>query len=276
MKRFIKPLASLFIVGESIEEVIEKAKELNADGFKVTISYLAERSRSRSQAALATGEYGALIRKIAKEKVDASIAIKLSALGLDHLDMAEDYLFSVFNLAKENGIFIWIDMEDPAFISKTLQVYKTLAKKYDVGVALQTSMKRTLEDIGELPSGSCVRLCKGAYRGSRSIMHKSRQKVFYSFLGCLKLAYSQLNFAVATHDDGIIDIIAAPVEFQFLYGVNFEKAVELKDKGRQVLIYLPYGRNWYYYYMRRLKENPKLVVSLLLKAVYSKIKEELK
>ena len=275
LKKFISPLTSLFIVEDSINDVIEKAKELNADGFRVTISHLAEQSQSLSQVVSAMREYEMLIRKIAKEKIDANIAIKLSAFMPNHLNMVENCLSSVFKTAKEYGIFVWIDMESPALISETLRTYKTLSKKYDVGVALQTSMKRTLKDITELSENSQVRLCKGAYRGSRSIIYKSPLKIFYNFLDCFKSAHAaRLNFAVATHDNRIIDVIADPeIEFQFLYGVNFERAEELRNKGKQVLIYLPYGKNSYYYCMRRLKENPKLIISLLLRAIYSKIRK---
>ena len=293
LKRFVKPLASLFVLGETIDDVIKRAKELNAKGFKVTISPLVEHSKSSAQVILAMYEYECLIRKVAEEKIDANIAIKLSAFmpGCLTLYVDEYCLYSVFDLAKKHGIFVWIDMEGPASVSETLQIYKTFSKEYDVGIALQTSMKRTLNDIAELPEESIVRLCKGAYRGPRSIMYKSKQKIFYNFLDCFKLAHSRLNFTVATHDDSIIDIVATDgdmefypinlddipqeigVEFQFLYGVNPEKATELRDEGRRVLIYLPYGSNSHYYCLRRFKENPRRVISLLLKVIHSKIKK---
>lgn len=272
LKKLIKPIASLFIVGEAIDNVIEKAKILNIEGFKVTISPLVERSKSLAQVISAKNEYKSLIRTMAKEKIDGSIAIKLSAFIINpaYLDTAEYCISGVFKTAKENDIFVWIDMEGPAFISQTLDIYKEMSKKYNVGVALQTSMKRTLKDLAELPSGSHVRLCKGAYKASKSIMYKSSCGRHRSFLKCLKIANRRHKFAVATHNNNLLDIIAAPVEFQFLYGANFKKATKMKNKGQKVLIYLPYGTNRTKYCLRRLKENPKLVLKLLLKGILSK------
>ena len=276
LKKLIKPIASLFIVGEVIDDVIMKAKELNKEGFKVTISPLVENSKSLAQVVSAKNEYKSLVRAMAKEKIEGSIAVKLSAFIMNpaYLDTAEYCISDVFKTAERNGIFAWIDMEHPASISQTLDIYKEMSKKYKIGVALQTSMKRTLKDLVALPSGSHVRLCKGSYKGPRSIMYKSKWWVRSSFLKCLlKISNLRHNYTIATHDNSLLDIIAAPVEFQFLYGANFKKATKMKNKGQNVLIYLPYGRNRTRYCLRRLKENPKLVLKLLLKGILSKMRK---
>jgi proline dehydrogenase len=275
LNKLIKPIASLFIAGEAIDDVIEKAKMLNINGFKVTISPLVEGSKSLAQVVSAKNEYKSLIRTMAREKIEGSIAVKLSAFIINpaYLDTAEYCISDVFKTAERNDIFVWIDMEGPAFISQTLNIYKEMSKKYtpyEIGIALQTSMKRTLEDLAELPSGSHIRLCKGAYKGRKSIIYKSKWWVRSSFLKCLLIANLRHNYTIATHDNNLLDIIAAPVEFQFLYGANPEKATEMKNEGRKVLIYLPYGTNRTKYCLRRLKENPKLVLKLLLKGILSK------
>ncbi len=271
LKKLIEPIASLFIAGEAIDDVIRKAKKLNAEGFGITISPLVEHSKSRSQMISAMREYDLLIRTMAKEKIVGSIAIKLSAFMSGSFDVSEYSLNSVFKMAEKHGIFIWIDMEGPEFISQTLDIYKEMSKKYRVGVALQTSMKRTVKDLIELPKGSHVRLCKGAYKAPRSIMYKNACcGIHNNFLRCLKVANRRHNYTVATHDNRLLNIIVAPVEFQFLYGANIKKATKMKDKGQKVLIYLPYGTNRTKYCLRRLKENPKLVLKLLLKGILSK------
>ncbi len=273
LKKLIKPIASLFIAGEAIDDVIEKAKILNIKGFKVTISPLVEGSKSLAQVVSAKNEYKSLIRAMAKEKIEGSIAVKLSAFIINHayLDTAEYCISGVFETAKRNGIFAWIDMEGPASISQALDIYKKMSKKYPIGIALQTSMKRTIKDLVELPKGSHVRLCKGAYNAPRAIMYKHACcGIHNNFLRCLKVANSRHNYTIATHDNRLLNIVVAPVEFQFLYGANSEKATEMKNEGRKVLIYLPYGTNRTKYCLRRLKENPKLVLKLLLKGILSK------
>lgn len=275
LKKLIEHIAPLFIVGGAIDDVIEKAKILNIKGFRVTISPLVEHSKSLSQVISAREEYESLIRTMAEEKINGSIAIKLSSVMINrtYLDTAEHCISSIFKQAEKSRVFVWIDMEGPAFISETLDIYKEMSKKYTVGIALQTSMKRTLKDLVELPSGSHVRLCKGAYKARKSVMYKSGCGRHRSFLKCLKVANRRHNYTIATHDNSLLDIIVAPVEFQFLYGANFQKATKMKDKGRRVLIYLPYGTNRTQYCLRRLKENPKLVLKLLLKSILSKIRK---
>lgn len=273
LKKLIKPIASLFIAGEAIDDVMEKAKILNIKGFKVTISPLVEGSKSLAQVVSAKNEYKSLIRAMAKEKIEGSIAVKLSAFIINpaYLDTAGCCISDVFKTAERNGIFAWIDMEGPASISQTLSIYKEMSKRYTIGIALQTSMKRTMKDLIELPEGSNVRLCKGAYNAPRSIMYKyACCGIHNNFLRCLKIANRRHNYTIATHDNRLLDIIVAPVEFQFLHGANSKKATKMKDEGRKVLIYLPYGTNRTKYCLRRLKENPKLVLKLLLKGILSK------
>jgi proline dehydrogenase len=271
LDRLVSPLAHKFVAGQSIVDVVAKAKELNEHGFPVSINLLDEHSRSFDQALNTLREYKALIEKIAKEGLDANIAVKLSAF-----QPHPESFFELMEVAKKYGVFVWIDMEDSSLTDRTLQRYKTLVKDYEVGVALQVSLKRTLFDIDKLPEGSHIRLCKGAYDEPTSMSYKASRKIISEFIKCFYYArFKGHKIAIATHDRHIIKrlkpfrpftqlsiVKKGLTEIQMLRGVNFKMAYELKNEGYQVRLYLPYGKNWFPYCIRRLRENPKFVFLL--------------
>jgi len=249
-KWIINSLASKFIAGETIEEVINKTKELNKRGFSVTINLL-------DLPVL----YCILIKKIHNENLDANISIKLSKFK----DV--DNVFKLACIAERYNVFMWIDMEEEDSIDGTLKIYKILHKKHDVGVALQTSLDRTVEDIKDLPRNSNIRLCKGAY--CRPFFKNEVQM----FNECLVQSFLKShNIFCATHDDIIIDNTAISYkgfnkEFQWLYGVRMNKAQELLEDGYKVRLYLPCGKDWYKYCLRRFKENPFVILPILAKSI---------
>lgn len=250
IKWLIKPLASKFVIGETIDEAVSATKLLNKIGFSTTISLLD-----------CTVKYLYLIDEIHKHKLDTNIAVKPSSFK----DI--DNLFKIVCRAKKYGIFVWLDMEGKEWTDYTLDLHRILHKKHDVGVALQTSLDRTIGDMLNLPQGSHIRLCKGAYR-SPLFTNKVRK-----FKGCLGYSlWRDFNTYCATHDSEIIKYVKVynssvlwyPFkELQWLYGVKMSRARELLYDGHKVRIYLPCGKNWYSYCIRRFKENPLLVLSLL-------------
>ena len=243
IKWLMKPMASRFVVGETIDEAIAMTKFLNKIGFSTTISLLDSPVK-----------YLHVIDEIHEHNLDANIALKPSSFK------NIDNLFKIVCRANKYNIFVWLDMEGEEWTDRTLDLHRILHKKHDVGVALQTSLERTLNDIENLPPKSHVRLCKGAYRTSLFISKRKR------FIDRLVTAYVKKHKCYcATHDINLVDIVyfLSFVELQWLYGVKMSKARELLYKRHKVRIYLPCGKNWYKYCLRRLKENPVLMLSLL-------------
>lgn len=269
--------ASRFVAGETVDQAVEVIKDLNQKGLVVTVDYLGEFVNSEAEANNMTDQTIKTIEAIGKEKLNAQVSLKLTSFGLD---ISEELVMSNFrriiDKAREHQVFVTIDMEDYERCEKTLQIYKTFRKEYEhLGTVIQAYLYRAEDDIKELDSYSAsLRLVKGAYKESSEVAFPEKKDVDDNFKKIIRIHMENGNFtAVATHDDAIIeytkqlveelDIPKEKYEFQMLYGIRTDRQMELSEQGYPMRVYVPYGTDWYGYYMRRLAERPANVWFLI-------------
>jgi proline dehydrogenase len=263
--------ASRFIAGENIEEAVAVARRLQGQGLLITLDHLGEGVRTFDEAAAATQEYVRLMDVIVSSGIERNISLKLTQLGID-VDRATcvDHLRRILEPATRHGFFVRIDMENSPYTERTLEIFETLwAQEYrNVGVALQASLYRTEQDVRRMNElGARVRLVKGAYKEPASLAHQRMPDVNAAFV---RLARELLDGgtypAVATHDEAVIEEVSAYAdargigrdrfEFQMLYGIRRDLQASLLTRGYRMRIYVPFGREWFPYFMRRLGERP--------------------
>ncbi len=244
---------------------------LNADGKRATVDVLGEEVHTDSEARAIAVAYADVLAAIDHDKLDANVSVKLTGLGLK-LDtgLCRSLLESLVRDAGERGSFVRIDMEDASCVDDTLSLYRALREDGldNVGIVLQAYLKRTLEDIAGLSDlRPSVRLCKGIYVEPGSIAYQGHDVVRRSFVSCFDaLLDGGSRVALATHDEYLIseglERVAAlskdAYEFQMLLGVREKRATELVAAGHPIRIYVPFGRRWYEYSLRRLQENPQM------------------
>ncbi|HYN20246.1 MAG TPA: proline dehydrogenase family protein [Thermoanaerobaculia bacterium] len=282
-KVLVGRVASRYVAGETLDDAVRVVRTLNEQGAMATVDVLGEEVKERQKAAAAVEEYLRVFDTIARERLDSNVSIKLTLLGLK-IDEAfcRDNVERIVAKAKEHGNFVRIDMEDNTTTDATLRIYHELHARYgNVGAVLQAYMRRTLLDIATLPAtGASVRLCKGIYVEPRKIAWKGHETVRANFVRALeKLIENGVYPAIATHDEylvcraeGLIDrhgLKRDQYEFQMLLGVDEELRRILIAEGHRLRVYVPYGRDWYPYSMRRLRENPEVarhVLRAMLKA----------
>ena len=268
--------ARRFIAGESIEEAIAAAREVEGRGFLQTLDYLGESVTSLAAADAATREYLRIIEAVVASGIGRNLSLKLTQLGLD-VDRASaiDNLRRIFDSA--DGFFVRIDMESSAYTDVTLDIFETLWNHgyRNMGVVLQSEMQRSEQDARRVIAlGARIRLVKGAYREPKAIAYQKKADVDAAYVRLLKLLLSEGNYpAIATHDPAMIDIAKqhaaqhkiAPdrFEFQMLYGIRRDIQNALVADGYRVRIYIPFGREWFPYFMRRLGERPANVAFVL-------------
>jgi len=283
---FAKRTASRFVAGETLDQAIAVVKKLNERGITTTLDHLGENVNSAEEANQASGEILKIIDKLKKEPVSSGVSIKLSQIGLviDPL-ICEKNLLDIFTKAKEEKIFIRVDMEDSQLTQITYDVYqRTVQNGFDdiAGIAIQAYLYRSENDlINLIENGTRIRLCKGAYKEPRTIAYPSKSDVDRNFdhLTYLLLKKSGERDsrissdggippipAIATHDQDRVnqtldyiqdlDLSKENLEFQMLYGIREDLQNELVEKGYPVRVYVPYGQEWYPYFVRRLAERP--------------------
>ncbi|WP_062514195.1 proline dehydrogenase family protein [Halobacillus sp. KGW1] len=275
--------AGRFVAGETIEAAVQTIKELNDKGMSVTIDHLGEFIDSRSEAVAAAEECMEAIRAIADNKLDSQLSLKLTSMGMDIADdLVMDNMRRILDVAEEKDVFVTIDMEDFERCEKTLEIFKKLREDYDhIGTVLQSYLYRTEEDIKALNAYSPnLRLVKGAYKESAKVAFPEKKDVDENLKNIIRIHFMNGNYtAVASHDDAIIDYTKQLVaekkipndrfEFQMLYGIRVDRQEELVKEGYKVRVYVPYGNDWYGYFMRRLAERPANV-AFVLKGVFGK------
>jgi proline dehydrogenase len=281
MRRFVthfgpaRRTARRFIAGETLDEAIAVVRDLNARGILAALDHLGENVANREDGERAAGEYQELLQRIAAEGVQSTISVKLTHVGLDFgEDFCCDLMRSVLETARSVENMVEIDIEGSEYTQSTLDVFHCLLDENDnLRLALQAYLFRTEEDLqGLIERGSSVRLCKGAYDESPSIAWKEKGEVDASFARLMDLMLSeqaiQKGFypALATHDHALILRAEREVarrridkdrfEFQMLHGVRRDWQQRLAADGYRLRIYVPYGTQWYPYFMRRLAERP--------------------
>jgi proline dehydrogenase len=269
--------ASRFVAGETIDKAVEVIKELNKKGLAVTIDYLGEFVDNEKEANEMADHCIEAIQAIGREKLHSQLSLKMTSMGLDISDeLVMRNMRRILETAKENGVFVTIDMEDYSRCQKTLDIFKQLKKEYDnVGTVLQAYLYRTESDIEDLKNyHPNLRLVKGAYKESQEVAFPDKKDVDENYKKIIKMHLLNGNYtAVATHDDAIIEYTKQLVkeynipndqfEFQMLYGIRPERQEQLAREGYTMRVYVPYGTDWYGYFMRRLAERPANVAFVL-------------
>ena len=276
-KAIVGRVASRYVAGEKLEDALGVVEKLAAEGAMATLDLLGEEVSERSKATAAADEYVRMLDAIAARGLPSNVSIKLTSLGLKiDADFCRDNVERIVAAAAGHGNFVRIDMEDHTTTDRTLAIYRQIfARHQNVGVVFQAYMRRTLADIAALPpAGANVRLCKGIYIEPRAVAWKGYETVRMNFLRALeKLLVAGVYVGIATHDEhlacgavALVDRLLVPrerYEFQMLYGVDPELRQILISGGHRLRVYVPYGRDWYPYSTRRLRENPEVATHVL-------------
>jgi proline dehydrogenase len=263
--------ARRFIAGETVEEAIRDARVLQERGMLLTFDYLGESVRTMEEATAATREYVRLIDVIVASGIERNISLKLTQLGVD-VDRATcvDNLRRILIHASTHGFFVRMDMEDSRYTNVTLEVFETLwQQEYrNIGLALQSALRRTEQDVQRMIAlGARVRLVKGAYKEPAAAAFQQKAEVDEAFRRLTRLLLERGTYpAIATHDEALIAETRAfaaergigrdRFEFQMLYGIRRDLQTALVADGYRMRIYLPFGQQWFPYFMRRLGERP--------------------
>ena len=270
--------ARRFIAGESIAEAIDCVKDLPSKGLLLTLDYLGESVSSAAAAAAAADDYVRIIDAIVKSGIERNVSLKLTQLGLD-VDKATavDNMRRILEPADANGFFVRIDMENSPYTDATLDILDTLWRQghRNIGTVIQSCLKRSPEDVRRLNVIQArVRLVKGAYKEPKNLAFQRKADVDAAYLELMHMLLDEGHYpAIATHDPDMIDATRAYAksqgisndrfEFQMLYGIRRDLQASLVKDGYRVRVYVPFGKQWYPYFMRRLGERPANVAFVL-------------
>ncbi|MGC4379235.1 proline dehydrogenase [Fictibacillus sp. Mic-4] len=273
--------ASKVVAGETIESAIQAVKELNDKGIVATLDHLGEFVSSREEAIESTDYCVRTLEAIATSGVKSTLSVKMTQLGLDiDHDFCFDNMCRILDTATKHNLFVRIDMEDYSHCQITLDILRELRKTYDnVGTVIQAYLYRTEKDIEEL-KGVSLRLVKGAYKEPPEVAYQDKKDVDENYWKIIKAHLLSGSFtAIGSHDHNIIAKVKQFVkennipndqfEFQMLYGFRTEMQQQLVKEGYNMRVYIPYGDDWFGYYMRRLAERPQNV-AFALKGFFSK------
>ena len=270
-------IASRFVAGEKLEDALTAALELKHRGAAAELDYLGENVASRQQAEVSRNEYLRSTDRLAAAGVDGHVSLKLSQMGLDlDEDLCRTNVEAIVSSAETLGIFVWFDMEGSNYTDRTLEYYSRVRKAHpNVGIALQAYLYRTVADVSRVLSiGGTIRLVKGAYLEPHSLAYPSKKDVDLNYQRLSEVLLSSRDYhAIATHDEWMIShvidyakasqIDRQQFEFQMLYGVRRDLQERLLAGGYRLRVYVPYGVEWYPYFMRRLGERPANLLFLL-------------
>ena len=270
--------ARRFIAGETIDEAIACVKELPKKGLHLTLDYLGESVSSAAEASAAAADYLKVISAIVASGIERNISLKLTQLGLD-VDHATavDNMRRILEPADANGFFVRVDMENSPYTDATLDIVDTLWRQghKSVGTVIQSYLKRSADDVRRLNvHGMRVRLVKGAYREPKTVAYQKKSDVDGAFVDLMQTLLDEGTYpAIATHDPKMIEATKEYVkskgyardrfEFQMLYGIRRDLQASLVKEGYRVRVYVPFGKQWYPYFMRRLGERPANVAFVL-------------
>jgi proline dehydrogenase len=266
----VRRMPHRFVAGTRLDEAIAVVRALNATGASATLDVLGEAVEDRAAADAAAAAYVEAIGRIAAEGLDANVSIKLTQMGLDlGVDECLSVLEPVAAAGDRHGVFVRIDMEGSAYTERTLEVVRRLrAAGHDAGPVIQAYLHRSPEDVAALAAERVrTRVCKGAYAEPPELALQDREAIGDAFVAlCETLLSADAYPGVATHDPDmlrrvteVVRRLAVPVEryeFQMLHGVRRDLQRQLLADGHRLRVYVPYGTEWYPYFMRRLAERP--------------------
>jgi proline dehydrogenase len=263
--------ARRFIAGETVGDAIEAARAVQAKGLLLTLDHLGENVTTLDEADAATRKYLDIVQAMIDAGIDRNISLKLTSLGLD-VDKASavDNLRKILERAEPAGFFVRLDMESSHYTKITLEIFEMLWQQgcRGLGVVLQAALRRSEQDLQRINAlGGRIRLVKGAYTEPKSIAYQKKADVDAAYARMMKVLVASGHYpAIATHDDAMIELTrqwAADCgvtpdrfEFQMLYGVRRDLQARLVAAGVRVRVYIPFGRQWFPYFMRRLGERP--------------------
>lgn len=283
---FAQKMAARYVAGETLDEAVSVIRQLNDQGFNVTLDHLGENVNTRESALAARDEILLIIDRINQEGLRSGVSVKLSQIGLvlDE-EFCLDNLLVILKKAQAHELYIRIDMEDSSLTEKTLQCYYSCLEAglgETVGIVIQSYLYRSEEDIKRiLVENGSVRLCKGAYKEPPAVAFPRKKDVDHNFDHLARMLLDKAAKidreisrdgihpplpALATHDEDRIHLASAyaekinlpkqKMEFQMLFGIRFDLQKELGAEGYPVRVYVPYGEEWYPYFTRRLAERP--------------------
>ena len=262
--------ADKIVGGETFEIAVPLIQDLNSKGLRVTVDHLGEFVASEAEARERTQECIETIRMISAHQLNSEVSLKVTSLGLDiNHDLVWNNMIEIMEEAVKHDIFVTMDMEDSSRTQATLDLYKALKRKYDnIGTVIQSYLYRSDQDLDDLNEVNAkLRLVKGAYKEAAEVAFPAKSDVDYNLKQLIKKHLLNGNYtAIASHDDAIITYTKELVkehgikkdqfEFQMLYGMRSQSQLDLLAEGYKVRVYLPYGNDWYGYFMRRLAERP--------------------
>ncbi len=268
--RLARRAARRFVAGEELDDAIAAARASNDAGLKVSLDFLGENVTTREDAERAREMYQGVFERIAREKLDANVSVKLTQLGLDFgAEFCQEQMLPIMKRAESLGNFVRIDMEGSAYTQRTIDIVLRLRRESAaVGTVIQSYLHRSEEDVRALVAAGCrIRLCKGAYLEPPEIAFAEKKAVDANYVKLMRMLLpSGVYHAIATHDPAMIaatkqfaaelGIAKDAFEFQLLYGIRPDLQRRLIREGYRMRVYIPYGRDWFPYFMRRLAERP--------------------
>jgi proline dehydrogenase len=267
-----KKLTTRFIAGENIDEAVGAIRELNARGCTASFDHLNESVTSTAETEAEVREYLDVLARIEESGIDSNVSIKLTQFGLEiDPELAYANARRVVEDAARRGNFVRIDMEGSDVTQATIDVFTRLRAEFglnDVGIVLQSYLHRTMEDARQLLKiPARIRICKGAYNEPPEVAYPDKKDVDENYVRVMQLLLaSGVYHGIATHDPKMIEatidfaqregIVKDAFEFQMLYGIRRDLQEQLARDGYRMRVYVPYGKHWYPYFMRRLAERP--------------------
>jgi proline dehydrogenase len=266
-----RTMARRFVAGETVEDGVRAARELNAAGLTVSLDYLGESVHNREEARAAADTYLRMIDRIVEEKLDANVSLKLTQMGQDIDDaFLRENVGRVLDRARTADMFVRLDMESSDYTQRTIEFFRSIwdVGYRNVGIVLQSYMRRSADDVQLANAlGARVRLCKGAYQEPEAVALQEKSAVDANFVALMQRLLSDGTYpGIATHDHAMIratqdyaathNVDRSDFEFQMLYGVRRDLQHQLHRAGYNLRIYVPFGEAWYPYLMRRMAERP--------------------
>ncbi len=276
--RLAKSFANRFVAGETVDTALAAVARLNARGITASLDLLGESVHNEAEARAAGESYVRMLDRIHEQKADANVSVKLTAMGLDvSEDLCVSIMQKILQRAREYQTFVRIDMESSEYTQRTLDLFEQRlypAYRENVGIVLQSYLYRTFADTQRANLIKArVRLCKGAYKEPEAVAFPDKKDVDSTYVKCMHELMLKENYpGIATHDEAIIteakrfagenQIPPNQFEFQMLFGVRRDLQDRLVREGYRMLVYVPFGTQWYPYLMRRLAERPANVAFL--------------
>jgi proline dehydrogenase len=288
-KKFIWIFSRSYISGETVEDAMRVSKDLNSKNIKVTLDVLGEFIKTPEEAELNKNEYLDLIDTSYKNHIDGNFSLKPTSFGLlIDKNICYNHIHEIVSRAASYNGFIRIDMEDSPCTDPEIELFRRLKVEFpaNVGLVVQSYLKRTLKDIEGLVdlNTSAIplsfRICKGIYVESEAIAYKKYEEINQHYLEDLEFMFrNKIHVGIATHDKPLVEgaykliekynVPKNMYEFQMLYGVTPNLREKIVNEGHTMRVYVPFGKQWFSYSTRRLKENPKMA-SHIIKAIFYK------